>query len=140
LIGWAKADLLYLMAEKFTTIDIHPSKVTNADMSTIFEELIRTGLFLRFYLSIVLKFKKGNLCPRQEEREAAASPEGTLQLDCRAMVFSNPLRENKTKTRAREVAAKRTGGSVKALEHTYLVFRGDADPRVADCDFRGLFG
>jgi type I restriction enzyme M protein len=37
----AKADLLYLVTEKFSTIDLHPDKVSNADMGTIFEELIR---------------------------------------------------------------------------------------------------
>ena len=37
----AKADLLYLVTEKFTTIDLHPNKVSNADMGTVFEELIR---------------------------------------------------------------------------------------------------
>jgi type I restriction enzyme M protein len=37
----AKADLLYLVTEKFTQIDLHPKKVSNADMGTIFEELIR---------------------------------------------------------------------------------------------------
>jgi type I restriction enzyme M protein len=37
----AKADLLYLVTEKFSKIDLHPNKVSNADMGTIFEELIR---------------------------------------------------------------------------------------------------
>jgi len=37
----AKADLLYLVTEKFSTIDLHPDRVSNADMGTIFEELIR---------------------------------------------------------------------------------------------------
>ena len=37
----AKADLLYLVTEKFSTIDLHPNRVSNADMGTIFEELIR---------------------------------------------------------------------------------------------------
>jgi type I restriction enzyme M protein len=37
----AKADLLYLVTEKFSKIDLHPSKVSNADMGTVFEELIR---------------------------------------------------------------------------------------------------
>jgi type I restriction enzyme M protein len=37
----AKADLLYLVSEKFTEIDLHPNVVTNADMGTVFEELIR---------------------------------------------------------------------------------------------------
>ena len=36
-----KADLLYLITEKFTSVDLHPQKVSNADMGTIFEELIR---------------------------------------------------------------------------------------------------
>jgi type I restriction enzyme M protein len=33
--------LLYLVTEKFTTIDLHPDRVSNADMGTIFEGLIR---------------------------------------------------------------------------------------------------
>lgn len=37
----AKADLLYLVAEKFAGIDLHPSVVTNEQMGTVFEELIR---------------------------------------------------------------------------------------------------
>jgi type I restriction enzyme M protein len=37
----ANADLLYLVTEKFSKIDLHPDKVSNADMGTIFEELIR---------------------------------------------------------------------------------------------------
>jgi type I restriction enzyme M protein len=37
----AKADLLYLVTEKFSAIDLHPDRVSNADMGTIFEELIR---------------------------------------------------------------------------------------------------
>jgi type I restriction enzyme M protein len=36
-----KADLLYLVTEKFSKIDLHPNKVSNADMGSIFEELIR---------------------------------------------------------------------------------------------------
>ena len=36
-----KAELLYLVTEKFASIDLHPDKVSNADMGTIFEELIR---------------------------------------------------------------------------------------------------
>ena len=36
-----KADLLYLIVEKFASVDLHPNKVSNADMGTIFEELIR---------------------------------------------------------------------------------------------------
>ncbi len=36
-----KADLLYLITEKFASVDLHPQKVSNADMGTIFEELIR---------------------------------------------------------------------------------------------------
>jgi type I restriction enzyme M protein len=35
------ADLLYLVTEKFSKIDLHPNKVSNADMGAIFEELIR---------------------------------------------------------------------------------------------------
>jgi type I restriction enzyme M protein len=37
----AKSGLLYLIAEKFTTIDLHPNVVSNADMGAVFEELIR---------------------------------------------------------------------------------------------------
>ena len=36
-----KADLLYLVTEKFASADLHPDRVSNADMGTIFEELIR---------------------------------------------------------------------------------------------------
>lgn len=38
----AKAGLLYLVAEKFATIDLHPEAVSNGHMGTVFEELIRT--------------------------------------------------------------------------------------------------
>ena len=37
----SKAGLLYQVTEKFCQIDLHPSKVSNADMGTVFEELIR---------------------------------------------------------------------------------------------------
>ena len=37
----AKAGLLYLVAEKFANIDLHPEIVSNAQMGTVFEELIR---------------------------------------------------------------------------------------------------
>jgi type I restriction enzyme M protein len=37
----AKASLLYLVAEKFANIDLHPEVVSNAQMGTVFEELIR---------------------------------------------------------------------------------------------------
>jgi type I restriction enzyme M protein len=37
----AKAKLLYLVTEKFANIDLHPDKVSNADMGLVFEELIR---------------------------------------------------------------------------------------------------
>lgn len=37
----AKADLLYLVTEKFTTINLHPKVISNADMGLVFEELIR---------------------------------------------------------------------------------------------------
>ncbi len=37
----AKAGLLYLVTEKFATIDLHPSAVSNAQMGAVFEELIR---------------------------------------------------------------------------------------------------
>jgi type I restriction enzyme M protein len=36
-----KANLLYLVAEKFATIDLHPDVVSNEKMGTVFEELIR---------------------------------------------------------------------------------------------------
>lgn len=37
----AKAGLLYLVAEKFAKIDLHPEAVSNAQMGAVFEELIR---------------------------------------------------------------------------------------------------
>jgi type I restriction enzyme M protein len=37
----AKANLLYLVTEKFAHIDLHPSNVDNAAMGAVFEELIR---------------------------------------------------------------------------------------------------
>ena len=37
----AKNDLLYQVTEKFANIDLHPNKVSNAQMGTVFEELIR---------------------------------------------------------------------------------------------------
>lgn len=37
----AKANLLYLVTEKFANIDLHPSTVDNASMGLVFEELIR---------------------------------------------------------------------------------------------------
>ncbi|MGN6512325.1 MAG: type I restriction-modification system subunit M [Lysobacteraceae bacterium] len=37
----AKADLLYLVTEKFANIDLHPARVDNAQMGLVFEELIR---------------------------------------------------------------------------------------------------
>lgn len=37
----AKAGLLYLVAEKFANIDLHPDKVSNAQMGLVFEKLIR---------------------------------------------------------------------------------------------------
>ncbi len=37
----AKAGLLYLVTEKFATIDLHPEVVSNAQMGLVFEELIR---------------------------------------------------------------------------------------------------
>lgn len=37
----AKAGLLYLVVEKFASADLHPDTVSNTDMGTIFEELIR---------------------------------------------------------------------------------------------------
>lgn len=37
----ADAKLLYIVAEKFANIDLHPNAVTNAQMGHVFEELIR---------------------------------------------------------------------------------------------------
>ena len=37
----AKSGLLYMVTEKFATIDLHPDKVTNTEMGAVFEELIR---------------------------------------------------------------------------------------------------
>ena len=37
----AKSGLLYMVTEKFATIDLHPNVVSNAEMGTVFEELIR---------------------------------------------------------------------------------------------------
>ena len=37
----AKAGLLYLVTEKFASIDLHPEVVSNAQMGLVFEELIR---------------------------------------------------------------------------------------------------
>lgn len=37
----AKANLLYLVTEKFANIDLHPETVDNASMGLVFEELIR---------------------------------------------------------------------------------------------------
>ncbi|WP_343651540.1 class I SAM-dependent DNA methyltransferase [Herbaspirillum sp.] len=37
----AKANLLYLVTEKFASIDLHPDVVDNASMGLVFEELIR---------------------------------------------------------------------------------------------------
>ena len=37
----SKANLLYLVTEKFTQIDLHPDAVSNAEMGGVFEELIR---------------------------------------------------------------------------------------------------
>ncbi|QTO18688.1 type I restriction-modification system subunit M [Burkholderia seminalis] len=37
----AKANLLYLVTEKFANIDLHPAAVDNAQMGLVFEELIR---------------------------------------------------------------------------------------------------
>ena len=36
-----KANLLYLITEKFSQIDLHPETVSNAEMGLVFEELIR---------------------------------------------------------------------------------------------------
>ena len=37
----SKAGLLYLVTEKFAGVDLHPEKVSNAQMGLVFEELIR---------------------------------------------------------------------------------------------------
>ncbi|MEI8374615.1 MAG: class I SAM-dependent DNA methyltransferase [Planctomycetota bacterium] len=37
----AKTGLLYLVTEKFANIDLHPTTVSNAQMGTVFEELLR---------------------------------------------------------------------------------------------------
>jgi type I restriction enzyme M protein len=37
----ARCGLLYQITEKFTGIDLHPEKVSNTEMGTVFEELIR---------------------------------------------------------------------------------------------------
>ena len=37
----AKADLLYLVTEKFVNVDLHPTNVDNVQMGLVFEELIR---------------------------------------------------------------------------------------------------
>jgi len=37
----AKSGLLYMVAEKFASIDLHPDAVSNAEMGAVFEELIR---------------------------------------------------------------------------------------------------
>ena len=37
----AKNDLLFMMCHKFTEVDLHPEKVSNHDMGSIFEELLR---------------------------------------------------------------------------------------------------
>lgn len=37
----AKANLLYLVSDKFANIDLHPEVVDNASMGLVFEELIR---------------------------------------------------------------------------------------------------
>ncbi len=37
----AKATLLYLVTEKFASIDLHPDRVDNSQMGLVFEELIR---------------------------------------------------------------------------------------------------
>ncbi len=37
----AKSGLLYMVTEKFANIDLHPDRVSNAEMGAVFEELIR---------------------------------------------------------------------------------------------------
>ena len=39
----AKSGLLYMVTEKFANIDLHPNAVSNAEMGTVFEELIRNS-------------------------------------------------------------------------------------------------
>lgn len=39
----AKAGLLYLVTEKFATIDLHPTVVDNAKMGAVFEEAGSSG-------------------------------------------------------------------------------------------------
>jgi type I restriction enzyme M protein len=39
--GLNSANLLYLIVQKFTTVDLHPDRVSNLEMGYIFEELIR---------------------------------------------------------------------------------------------------
>ena len=42
----SKAGLLYMVTEKFANINLHPDVVSNAQMGTVFEELIRKFLLL----------------------------------------------------------------------------------------------
>ena len=37
----AKANLLYLVTERFAQVDLHPDRITNSQMGLVFEELIR---------------------------------------------------------------------------------------------------
>ena len=55
----SKAKLLYLVTEKFANIDLHPNSVTNAQIGTVFEELIRKLLKFQMRLreSISLRVK-----------------------------------------------------------------------------------
>ena len=36
----AKAELLYVVTERFAQVDLHPAKVSNTQMGLVFEELI----------------------------------------------------------------------------------------------------
>jgi len=37
----AKSGLLYMLTEKFTTVDLHPDVVSNAEMGAVFKDMIR---------------------------------------------------------------------------------------------------
>lgn len=74
---------------------------------------------------------------RQQQRESASRARGTLQLDRGLVAFGDPLGEDETQARAGEVAVKRLGGAVKALENSGLIFKRDADACVRDADLNG---
>jgi type I restriction enzyme S subunit len=50
----AKANLLYLITEKFANIDLHPQRVDNAQMGHAFEELIRKFAELKYATSLIV--------------------------------------------------------------------------------------